>query len=267
MRVRDHTELTKEFKLGFMGLMKESQSNPLAAAKPDDDWLEDLKLVNKSYVGHFGGPATLSAHLITEFFRLGFHKFTTVHGVGDGGCWVLPRLEELAQEGQELSLILDWWHAKERIGEVTVLHGKSTNDAAEWRTATLSALWESRLDDFFEGLRKTIADAEARMDQESQKALQEHYNYFDKRRRMLRYRECRERGLPIGSGAIEGGIGFIGKDRLDTTGMSWNIAGGENILQLRCVKYSDRWDELAAKREEKRRKRYQSAKTLWDKVA
>jgi len=143
-------------------------------------------------------------------------------------------------------------------------------------------LWEDRLEDFFGLLKQAISDAEGRpagamadgkggrggaKDKTVQETLQEHYNYFDSRRHLLRYKECRERGLPIGSGAIEGGIRFIGKDRLDQTGMSWNVRGGESILQLRTVKYSGRWDELAQKRAEKRRTRYESARTQWTKAA
>ena len=262
--VRDHTHPTKEFKLAVLGSpCKVDTKPPQEGVAQDDDEAEKVKLVEKSYVGHFADPKTLYGHVVTEFFRRGYHKVKTLHGFGDGGCWVLPRIKDLLQEGQELSLVLDWWHAKERIGEVALLHGHGTTDTSEWKAATRSALWDSRLDDFFASLSKTIADAEARADSESQKALQEHYDYFDKRRHLLRYRECRERDLPIGSGAIEGGIRFIGKDRLDGSGMSWNIAGGEKILQLRCVKYSERWDELAKKREEKRCQRYDSAKLAW----
>ena len=265
--VRDHTHPTKEFKLAVLGSLCPVDFKPQERVAEDEDEREKVKLLEKSYVGHFAGPETLYRHVMTEFFRRGYHKVQTLHGFGDGGCWVLPRIKDLLQEGQELSLVLDWWHAKERIGEVAVLHGHGTTDTSEWKTAARSALWDGRLDDFFASLSKTIADAEARADSESQKALQGYYEYFDKRRHLLRYRECRERGLPIGSGAIEGGIKFIGKDRLDGSGMRWNIAGGEKILQLRSVKYSDRWDELAKKRSDKRRQRYDNARTLWDKAA
>ena len=34
---------------------------------------------------------------------------------------------------------------------------------------------------------------------------------------------------------VEGGIRFIGKDRLDRTGMEWKEPGAEDILHLRAL--------------------------------
>jgi hypothetical protein len=280
--VRDHTEKSKEFKEAVLGTLEQIAPPPSDALPGEVD--KTIKLVNKSYVGHFAGPHTLYEHVGVEFFRRGFHCFKTLHCLGDGGCWVIPWMKDLVQEGQELSLVLDWWHADERVSAAAVaLYGSGTDEAAQWRATLRSALWESKLEDFFAELKRPITELEARQDktvcaqldhrnphrgpQTILKKLQEHYDYFDSRRDLLRYKECRERGLPIGSGAIEGGVRFIGKDRLDRTGMRWNIAGAENILQLRNVKYSDRWDELAEKRAEKRRVRYESALSLWNKAA
>ena len=313
--VRDHTEPSREFKVGVMGTLQACPAPKKPAPPGEVD--KGLRLVEKSYVGHFSDPDTVFAHMQEEFFRRGFHQLQTVHGVSDGANWILPRIKLLAQEGQEVSLVLDWWHADQRVAEAAnLLHGTGTEAAADWRAKSRDDLWYDRHDDFFQRLQQAIADAKARdaekaannaekagtqsekVDTQPEKAdgqaenaskkaskkagkanrkpekpktaaelLQEHYDYFDARRHLLRYVECRERGLPIGSGAIEGGIRFIGKDRLDRTGMRWNIAGAEAILQLRCVKYSDRWDELAAKRDAERRQRYQNARTAWNNAA
>jgi hypothetical protein len=280
--VRDYTEKSKEFKEAVLGILEQTAQPPSDALPGDVD--RNIKLVDKSYVGHFAGPHTLYEHVGVEFFRRGFHRFTTLHCLGDGGCWVIPWMKELAQEGQELSLVLDWWHADERVSAAAVaLYGSGTEEAAHWRATLRSALWESNLEHFFAELKRPITELEARQDktvcaqldhrhphrgpQTVQEKLQEHYDYFEKRRDLLRYKECRERGLPIGSGAIEGGVRFIGKDRLDRTGMRWSINGAENILQLRNVKYSNRWDEFAEKRAVKRRVRYESARDRWIKAA
>lgn len=312
--VRDHTEPSREFKVGVMGILKKSP--PLKKPAKPGEVDKGLRLVEKSYVGHFADPETVFTHMQAEFFRRGYHQLQTVHGVSDGANWILPRIKLMAQEGQEVSLVLDWWHADERVAQAAnLLHGTGTEAAAEWRAKVRDDLWYDRKDDFFQGLRQAIADVKARdaenadkqpenaneqaesaekqpesdkqqpenadkkvgkANRKSAKAdkpktaaevLQEHYDYFDARRHLLRYLECRERGLPIGSGAIEGGIRFIGKDRLDRTGMRWNVAGAEAILQLRCVKYSDRWEELAAKRAAERGRRYQSARSAWNKAA
>ena len=172
---------------------------------------------------------------------------------------------DLVEAGQELSLVLDWWHADERVAQFcNILLGQATKEAAEFRELIRADLWHSRLDDFFRKLKQGVDDAKRPGDR---KALEDHHNYFKARRHLLRYQECRDRGLPIGSGAIEGAIRFVGKDRLDRTGMRWKIPGAEDILQLRCLKYSERWDELASGRATGRRQRYQNIRTAWNQAA
>lgn len=263
IRVRDHSEPTREMKLGVMGIVQQTPPKPRKDKPGEVD--NGIKLADKSYVGHFADPDTLFGHMQAEFFRRGFHRYQTVHGVSDGACWILPRIALMAQEGQEVSLVLDWWHADERVAQAaTVLHGSGTEAAVEWRSEIRSALWDDKHDEFFQGLKQAIDGAKT---EDAREALQEHYYFFDVRRHLLRYLECRNRGLPIGSGAMEGGVRFIGKDRMDRTGMRWNVAGAEAILQLRCIKYSDRWEELAAKRAAERRRRYESARSAWKQAA
>jgi hypothetical protein len=47
--------------------------------------------------------------------------------------------------------------------------------------------------------------------------------YFENNRGRLGYKACGDAGLPIGSGMVEGGVRFVGKDRLDKTGMRWSV--------------------------------------------
>ena len=261
--VRDHTEASREFKLALLGQLVVGEGVNIDAKPGEFD--RGITLVDKSFVGHFTDPDKFFSDVQTEYWRRGFHKFKILHAIFDGGKWILPRTKCIVEAGQELSLILDWFHADERVSDAAnVLHGLSTDAAAEWRTRVRSDLWDGRLDDFFKALQQAVDNAKT---PEASKTLREHYSYFLSRRELLRYKECRERGLPIGSGAIEGGIRFIGKDRLDRTGMRWKIAGAEDILQLRCIKYSDRWDELATRRAEHRRRLYTTVKAKWNKAA
>jgi hypothetical protein len=160
-KVRDHTEPSREFKAGVMGTLQACPPPKKPAMPGEVD--KGLRLVEKSYVGHFADPDTVFAHMQAEFFRRGFHQLQTVHGVSDGANWILPRIKLLAQEGQEVSLVLDWWHADQRVAEAAnLLHGTGTEAAAEWRAKIRDDLWYDRHDDFFQGLRQAIADAKAR---------------------------------------------------------------------------------------------------------
>ena len=257
--VRDHTEPSREFKLGVLGRLADATPRHCSAIPGEVD--RGVKLVEKSFVGHFADPDIVFSGIQAEYRRRGLDKLKIFHGISDGGAWIMPRMPFLAEEGQEISLVLDWWHADERLAEASnTLQGAGTEAAGEWRANVRSDLWYGRLDEFFSKLEQAVLDGKT---VKARRELKGQHAYFAARRHLLRYQECRNRGLPIGSGAIEGGIRFIGKDRLNRSGMRWNIRGAEAILQLRCVKYSDRWKDLAEKRVAKRARFYRDARASW----
>lgn len=255
-RVRDHAEPTHEFKLVCFGRLE-----PMAGELPTEPetYSRRFKVEEKCFIGRMAGPEEVFEFAQAEFFRRGYHKVKTLHGVADGASWCLPRIAEMAQEGQEVILVLDWWHAEERISAAVALAFPGDAAAAASRNKAIKdALWESHNAQFFESLSRMRDDAKA-----NKAEIQEHIDYFARRRHLLRYKECRERNLPVGSGVIEGGIRFLGKDRLDRSGMSWNKAGAHGMLGLRCNRFSGRLEEFYAKRDLERTKRYRAAQRQW----
>lgn len=80
---------------------------------------------------------------------------------------------------------------------------------------------------------------------------------------MLNYKKCRERGLPIGSGMVEGGIRFVGKDRLHRTSMRWHVSGAEVIVQVRSTDASGERDTFSQRQATKRLQEFDALKTAW----
>lgn len=255
-RVRDHTEQTHEFKLVCFGRL-ETKSD--CQSDDPEKYSRQFAVKEKSFVGRLAGPDEVFQHAQAEYFRRGYHKIRTIHGVADGASWCLPRIASLAQENQEVSLVLDWWHATERVSDAVKLAFPNDPKVAAQRARAINdSLWDSRISQFFESLGRLRDDALT-----NKAEIQDHIDYFARRRHLLRYKECRERNLPIGSGIIEGGIRFIGKDRLDRSGMSWNISGADGVLGLRCCRFSGRLDELYRTRDLEGKARYQQARRLW----
>lgn len=121
-------------------------------------------------------------------------------------------------------------------------------------------LFDERYEDFFATL---TAWTELKGAPDSQALAREALTYFGNNRDRLGYKACRDAGLPIGSGIVEGGVRFVGKDRLDKTGMRWSIPGAERILQLRCLDASQKWDNFWADRARKRKQSYFASKQYW----
>ncbi len=70
------------------------------------------------------------------------------------------------------------------------------------------------------------------------------YAYLKKRTHWMRYRHYRSQGLPIGSGITEAACKMVFTQRLKCSGMSWTIAGGQVILDLRVIWLSGVWSEV-----------------------
>jgi len=163
---------------------------------------------------------------------------------------------------------LDFFHAAEHVADLArELFGPQTTAAETWSKATRDLLEDEALDEFFAELQRQRQHALDGGDTPRAEAVQAKIDYFSERRSMLNYKQCRERGLPIGSGMVEGGIRFVGKDRLHRTGMRWGIPGAEAILQLRSTEASRERDTFSQRQATKRLQGYQASKTAWLRAA
>ena len=243
-RMRSNEDKFREFKMGVLG----------QSGKPGRD------IDKKLYFAHFGGPDILFEHLSTAYFQEGLDKASLLHVVSDGAVWIWNRVGELKQEGQVLSRVLDFYHAKERLANLTSqLFGSGSDRAAAELDALLGWLLTDCLDLFFAKLQSW----KRQENPDLKELVRIDLGYFESHRELLRYAECKAANLPIGSGIIEGAIRFVGKDRLDRTGMRWSEAGAEFVLQLRCADASNRWTSFTERRASRRQLKYFALKQRW----
>lgn len=73
------------------------------------------------------------------------------------------------------------------------------------------------------------------------------YRYLRKRMRYLRYADYRRWGVPLGSGVTEAGCKTVYTQRLKLSGMRWQKAGAQLILNLRVLQLSGVWDAAYAR--------------------
>ena len=70
------------------------------------------------------------------------------------------------------------------------------------------------------------------------------YCYSKKRTQWRRYHSYQRQKFPRGSGITEAACKVIFTQRLKRSGMSWTVAGGQVILDLRVIRLSYGWDEV-----------------------
>jgi hypothetical protein len=250
-------EPAREFKLSVLGWL-----HPKPRTKPEE---EPPEVKGRHYTGTFKGCDFSMELAELEFRRMGLDKAKTVQIIGDGAEWIWNRASNFqVNDEQELIFTLDLYHARERVNKTAeAFFGSQSPAAREWYKARDSELLDGKLPSFLAAFTRLASDAQARSNNEVAAEILENRAYFDKRRPMLDYKGFLERGLLVGSGMVEGGIRFVGKDRLDRTGMKWTEPGAEDILALRTLHASNRWQEFVANRTRRRQEKVNSLRSQW----
>src|SRR5262249_24476864 len=68
------------------------------------------------------------------------------------------------------------------------------------------------------------------------------YRYLRERMRFMQYAAYRRWGVPLGSGVTEAGCKTVYTQRLKLSGMRWQKAGEQTILNLRVLQLSGVWE-------------------------
>jgi hypothetical protein len=79
-----------------------------------------------------------------------------------------------------------------------------------------------------------------------QEAFETAYRYLRRHRRWMNYAASKSMRLPIGSGVTEAACKTVFAQRLKRSGMTWGIAGGQVIVDLRVLVLSGVWEQSYA---------------------
>jgi hypothetical protein len=173
----------------------------------------------------------LAAQVRSQARALGLARVSDLIAVTDGG----NGLEEALQRhlAEDLTTILDWYHAAERLGDFAeVWHGHDEEARARWQAHAKGILYEEGGEALLRYLRALVlppgASAEVR------EALRTVTGYFEHNRHRTDYPSYRAKGWDIGSGPTEAGCKIIG-ERLKGSGMRWVEDGAAAVAALRAL--------------------------------
>ena len=86
----------------------------------------------------------------------------------------------------------------------------------------------------------SLSPAACAPDEEAAEILRRERGYVRTNAARMAYPSFRERGVPIGSGAIESGARHLVQQRMKRPGVRWSKAGAQGVLTIRCQLLSDR---------------------------
>ena len=134
--------------------------------------------------------------------------------LADGATWIWDRAADLAEPGQKVWYILDFWHACDHLGKIgKELYGEGSTQFSICYERWRSLLRQGSVDAVIEELKELHGSGP--YNQKQRYAIQGEINYFTANKQRMDYPLYRSCGLPIGSGVVvmrtEGGL-------------RWNIA-------------------------------------------
>jgi Uncharacterised protein family (UPF0236) len=168
--------------------------------------------------------------------RVGVREGDRVIAIADGAEGLESIFDWVAPEAQR---IRDFYHVAERIHAVGELRfGAGTPQAQRWIRLRLHQLKASELSTVIRSISHLQFDS-----QQAEHTRAQVLGYLEKHRAAMNYRDYQKEGLPIGSGAVEGGCRLVGA-RTNGCGRRWSLAGCDQMVALRTAVLTDRLDRI-----------------------
>jgi hypothetical protein len=187
------------------------------------------------YSAAFGSVEEIGSLLKATARASGAKSTTRVHGVGDGAPWIAEQFA--LQFKRKGSYLLDLFHVCEYLAEAAAVC--VAQSPADWLKHQKQRLLEGEVAAVFDALGDLqVPQGTTEKDDPVLKCLR----YMLARRKQLNYAAALAKGLPVGSGEIEGAHRYIIQARLKRPGAWWTPSSAQAMLQLRVARANGQWD-------------------------
>lgn len=177
--------------------------------------------------------------------RAGLKNCENLSVIADGAKWIWDQARRRLSKKAEWCV--DIFHVSQHLHDCAKLLLGEGSAAQIWAQEHLNHLLEQAGVSLIERLQRERAASTAPAHQQ---AIERLLNYLNDNRDSLWYPQRLARGLPIGSGLIEGGCKNVIAARLKINSARWRVRRAERMGALRCLEYSGQthafWQSRAA---------------------
>jgi hypothetical protein len=189
------------------------------------------QIIQSNYIGHLGSHK--------EFLKKVEHHGDAIPHkaiVADGAPWIWNWADDVYPGSIQ---ILDFYHAKEHLCNFAEHQFKEVEEKQKWINHQSLRLLNDQIE-------KVIADLKTMTPRgtQSRKIKIDLINYYQRNSKRMQYRSFKEKGLLIGSGAIEAAHRHVIQQRMKLSGQRWTKKGAQQIANLRMANKSDQWDSV-----------------------
>lgn len=152
----------------------------------------------------------------------------------DGNAHQIDCIEtEAAARGARVAIVVDFVHVLQYLWDAAKVFFDHTDQAGDWVRQKATLVLQGRSRAVAAGIRRraTTAGYTGRERANADRAA----TYLDNHEPYLDYPLALANGWPIATGAIEGAVRHLVKDRFAITGARWGLAGAEAMLTLRAT--------------------------------
>ena len=195
--------------------------------------VETLGGGERRYAAAMSPPQRTGEQMFALALQQGYGDNTWVHGVGDGAPWIA---QQVASVFPRQRFLLDRYHLLEHLHEgASALSPGDAAAAKAWVEVQASRIDRGEVSE-------VVAECRSRSGANAGHPLYRLAGYLENRQGQLDYAAARREGLPIGSGAVEGGHRSVIQDRLKLPGTWWKEETVNPMLALRSLRANNRWE-------------------------
>lgn len=192
------------------------------------------ELLKRELVARRCGWEEFASHFWAALERAGVRSGDRFVAVADGAHSMEQIFSFVAPAATR---IRDFYHVAERIHAIGELrYGAESQQAKDWTQVQLHKLKES------ETARVVRSIAHLKFEtKQAEETRRQVLGYLQNHRAAMDYAQYQREGLPIGSGAVEGGCRLIGA-RTNGCGRRWSETGCDEVVALRVAVLNERLD-------------------------
>lgn len=183
-----------------------------------------------SYVGHLGGHHPFLRKLEKQTDQL-----NEMVWICDGAKWIWNWISSSYPESTQ---ILDYFHCSEKLHAFCKEAFSDKVQGREWVNEQESLLLNGDAEVVITNIGLTPCTGKAKQVQRSL------LTYYENNLERMNYKKYKEEGLLIGSGPMEAAHRHVIQCRMKLSGQRWTIQGAQQVVNLRVVNKSNRWNQV-----------------------
>ena len=194
-------------------------------------------ILSRGYVMTRGGVDALKEQLWAQAMRHGLGRANEVLIVAEGAVWIWNLAGDRFPGARQR---VDFYHVSQHLWAVAhTLHAQDDTAARAWVEPLLAKL---KADKGCEVITE-LEQLQARLEGARAVAVQKEVSYLQSHRERMDYGRARQKGEPLGSGAMESTCRQY-QCRFKRTGQFWSQTGDEALLCLETFRRNGRWHLL-----------------------